>query len=122
MSNFWTGFEKRALHDRRSHEDMAVAGSAFLPLGPLGHTSLREGRDGKRLGDYAARALGALVGSIAGAAVAGAPGIVLGNIGGQILADRIRTEKEYGPTGQRINHLPGMGTPEPPHGVMGQEV
>jgi len=137
-SSFFEGFVKRALQETRGKEDAAVALSSVLPFGTTLHTANREGRDGKRLGDFGARTLGALGGVALGGSLGrrllnhedlgytasrvipqlrdGMPHIPAKNlrkllavaglttavgIGGEIMADRMRTGKEYDDKGKR---------------------
>lgn len=122
MSYFWGGFEKRALHDKRLHEDLAVAGSYLLPSGDVIHKSVREGREGKRFGDFAFGLLGSIAGATAGGALAGPGGAIAGYLAGAVMADRMRTEKDYGPDGHRILPMLQAATPEPAHNSMSADL
>lgn len=97
MSSFWDGFGKQAMQDTRLGEDAAVAGTGLLPFGAVGHTAMREGRNGKRLGDFGARLAGGIGGSILGGALTGGHmgGAILGSTAGQVVADRMRTGDMY---------------------------
>jgi len=128
MNAFWTGFEKRALQETRSMEDLSVGASALPPLGTTLHTAMKD-KAGKDSGkEWLARIGGGIAGSalggVIGAAVSkGNPlGLYAGGwagiVGGEILASRLvhsgkydekgRLKAEYGGK-QNVPETPAQG-------------
>jgi len=139
MNAFWNGFEKRALQETRSMEDLSVGASTLIPLGTTLHTALKD-KAGKDSGtEWLARMGGAIAGGALGGAIGRKifkakprslskdldvlfgktlgqiAGSVAGVAGGEILASRLVHSGKYDKKGRLKAEYGGkQNTPETP--------
>ena len=140
MNAFWAGFEKRALQETRSMEDLSVGASTLIPLGTTLHVALKD-KAGKDSGtEWLARMGGTIAGSALGGVIGGkiykgkrfgglnevltfytgktlgqTAGAMAGAAGGEILASRLVHSGKYDEKGRLKAEYGGkQNTPKPP--------
>ena len=84
-SNFWNGFEKKALQDTLDKETLVTGLTGYLPLGTTLHTLLKDEKGGDRGKEWLAR-IGA---SLGGGILGGIAGLGAGSMLGKSFEDSL---------------------------------